>query len=82
MAPEFTGSCMPPSDHALGHRRKFLRQAGTLALAASGIPLLAKEAETAGVEYHIRSLGYSQAHNIGFWGGRKLRFNPRRLEVC
>ncbi len=50
MAPEINGGCMPPTDHAPGHRREFLRQAGTLALAASGIPLLAKEAATAGVK--------------------------------
>ena len=50
MASEINGSSKHPTDHASGHRREFLKQAGTLALSAAGIPLLARETSAAAVK--------------------------------
>ena len=50
MTSEINGSSGHPIGRASGHRREFLKQAGTLALAASGIPLLPRETVAAPVK--------------------------------
>ena len=50
MRSDSNGSSEHASDQASGHRREFLKQAGAVALAASGIPLLPSETAAAPVK--------------------------------